>query len=296
MNFRMTSYADNFEDVVLQRAFDLESKGFYIDVGAYNPVEHSVTKQFYDRGWRGINIEPNPKPFGVLVAERDRDVNLNIGLSNRRGELTLFDAPGACWSVDRDMVTGYFGAAPADVVERSIPIRTLAEVCDEHVPAGTTVDFLKIDVEGHEREVIEGGDWTRHRPRIVLAESNGYESWEPVLIEAGYHFTLFEGVNRFYVRDEDARLIPRRSLPANGGDRFLIYGYLRRIHELETSVREQSLELDAIRGADRQTYELLRQCGPTARKVVRHLGHAAKRYPLASRLAKKVVQRLGRRA
>ena len=296
MNFRMTSYADNFEDVMIQRAFDFDFQGFYIDIGAYNPVEHSVTKHFSDRGWRGINVEPNPVPFALLQSTRERDVNLNIGLSNHDGHLTLFAAPGACWSVDRAMLTGYFGADGAQVVEHRIEVRTLAAICAEHVPAATTIDFLKVDVEGHEREVLEGGDWSRWRPRIVLAESNEYQSWEPVLLRAGYHFTLFDGVNRYYVRDEDAHLIPAMSIPVNASDRFSIFGYARKISELENSLSQQTRELDHV------THELGRMVdqyggvGPGALRVARQIGRASKRFPVASRLAKQVARRLARKA
>ncbi len=292
MHFRMTSYADNFEDVMIQRAFDFDSKGFYIDVGAYNPVEHSVTKHFYDRGWRGINVEPNPTPFEALRAGRDRDVNLNIGLSNREGRMTIFEAPGACWSVDRDMLTGYFAAQEKDIVERSIEIKTLAEVCERHVPTGTEIDFLKVDVEGHEREVLEGGDWSRWRPRIVLAEANGFETWEGLLLNSGYHFTLFDGVNRFYVRDEDAHLIPPMSFPANASDRFLIHGYMRRINELEEASTQLKIEAHLLR----QALALYGPFGPLTLKVAGRLGRASKRFPAATRFAKKVVRRLNRGA
>ena len=278
MSFRMTSYADNFEDVLLQRAFGMDYQGFFIDVGAYHPVEHSVTKHFSDRGWWGLNIEPNPAPFALLATSRDRDINLNIGLSDAPGELTLFEAPGACWSVDVDLLTGYFGANRDDLVVRTIPVRTLAEVCDRHVPHGTPIDFLKVDVEGHERAVLEGGDWHRHRPRIILAESNGFEAWEPLLFEAGYHFTLFDGVNRFYVRDEDARLIPLLSVPVNASDSFSIFGYVHRIDELEDLVFHQARELDRYRGV-----------GPGALRVARGIGSASKRFPAAARIAKRFV-------
>ena len=88
MNWRMTSYADNFEDVLLQRAFELDARGFYIDVGAYAPVEHSVTKQFYDRGWRGINVEPNPQPFAELAADSvPGGGSIGAGMSNRQCEV-----------------------------------------------------------------------------------------------------------------------------------------------------------------------------------------------------------------
>lgn len=209
-------------------------------------------------------------------------MNLNIGLSNRDGEMTIFEAPDACWSVDRDLLTGYFEADESKIVEHSIKIETLAEVCDRHVSPGTTIDFLKVDVEGHEREVLEGGDFGKWRPRIILAESNGYETWESLLLDSGYSFTLFDGVNRFYVRDEDAELIPLLSSPANASDSFLIYGSLRRIQELEESIR-QSRDLHA-------------EFGPLAFKVARQIGRASKRFPTASRFAKNVFRSLGRGA
>ena len=310
MNVRMTSYADNFEDVMIQRAFSLDFQGFYIDVGAYNPVEHSVTKHFYDRGWRGINVEPNPTPFEMLRSTRDRDINLNIGLSNRAGSMGIFEAPGACWSVDRSLLTGHFGAQESDIVERTIEIKTLAAICERHVPAGVTIDFLKVDVEGHEREVLEGGDWQKWRPRIVVAETNGYETWEKLLLDSGYHFTLFDGINRFYVRDEDKHLIPVMSVPVNVCDQFLIFGYLNRINELHESnleLHESNLKLEAA-AADQlamlnhvatelqTTRDHWSQYGAASLKVARGLGLASKRFPAASRLARKVVHKFSSRA
>lgn len=279
MQYKMTSYSDNFEDVLIRRAFPDEARGFYIDVGAYEPVDHSVTKHFYDAGWRGINIEPNPAPFAKLNAGRDRDVNLNIGLSNREGRLTLYEAPSACWSVDPDFLTGYFGADRAALVERSIPVTTLAKVCERHVPEGEVIHFLTIDVEGHEREVIEGGDWSRWRPRLVMAEANGADTWGPTLVAAGYAFVLFDGVNRLYVRDEDRHLIPTLSVPVNVSDRFLIHGYIRRINELERRV----VELERSPDPD---------LTPMALRVARRLGRASRRYPRVSSIAGKIVRRL----
>ena len=299
MRVRMTSYADNFEDVLIQRAFELDAKGFYIDVGAYNPVEHSVTKHFYDRGWRGINVEPNPKPFEMLRSTRDRDINLNIGLSNRAGSMAIYEAPGACWSVDLDLLTGYFGAQRGEIVEKTIEIRTLAEICRDHVPTGVEIDFLKVDVEGHEREVIEGGDWARWRPRIVIAEANGHETWDQSLLTADYHFTLFDGVNRIYVRDEDRHLIPALSIPVNVCDQFAIHGYLNRIneiHEAKLAQEAELAELNHLKSEYLKTLDHFSQYGAATLKLARGVGIASKRYPNASRIARKMVHKLGERA
>src|SRR5260370_30165694 len=92
----MISYAQNFEDVSLNRVFAGRQDGFYIDVGAMDPIDGSVTKAFYDAGWRGINIEPDPRFHAKLVAERVRDVNLSdaLGGSPETRPLYLFNDQG----------------------------------------------------------------------------------------------------------------------------------------------------------------------------------------------------------
>jgi FkbM family methyltransferase len=232
------SYAQNFEDVLLNRLFPECTNGFYIDVGACYPVIHSVTKLFYERGWHGINVEPIPSLCEMLAHDRQRDINLNMGLSNREGTATFHECP-------KEVGSSTFSEEQAEVlrrqgyelVERSIPVTTLARICEPH--AGRTINFLKIDVESHEREVLEGADWSRYRPRVVLVEATrpytnipSYEHWEPLLLAADYLFAFFDGLNRYYVRAEDRQLLPLLGVPANVFDQFEIYGYHRQIQEL----------------------------------------------------------------
>ena len=82
----MISFAQNFEDVMLWRVFRDQPTGFYVDVGAADPTKNSVTKWFYDLGWSGINIEPQPEYFKTLQLQRARDTNLNCGVGAARGE------------------------------------------------------------------------------------------------------------------------------------------------------------------------------------------------------------------
>jgi FkbM family methyltransferase len=79
--------------VVLNRVFRGQTDGFYIDVGANEPVTDSVTMLFYLRGWSGVNVEPAPGVYGRLAAHRTRDINLNVGLPDREGTLTFHDVP-----------------------------------------------------------------------------------------------------------------------------------------------------------------------------------------------------------
>ncbi|MEP6852827.1 MAG: FkbM family methyltransferase [bacterium] len=210
MTPRMISYAQNAEDVVLARAFGDRADGFYVDVGANEPTHDSVTRHFYDRGWTGINIEPQAGCFEALQRQRPRDTNLNVGVGSAPGRLTLYVVPAA-------QAMSTFSAEQAErlhamgykTTTRVVEVRTLSEVFAEHV-GDRTVDFLKVDVEGLEEDVLGGFDWARWRPRAVVVESfPDVSSWEEKLRAAGYERTLWDGINLFFVRSEDREELGR---------------------------------------------------------------------------------------
>ena len=252
---KILSYAQNREDVLLHRLFIDRANGFYIDVGACHPVFHSVTKLSYDRGWNGINIEPMPSMFQMLTRDRPRDINLHMGLSNREGTLIFYEVPAAMGysTFSREQAedlrrNGYV------LVEHLIPVMTLSQVCEKYV--GQTIDFLKIDVESYEREVLEGGDWHRYRPRVVLIEATlpatnvpCHEQWESLLIEANYLFAFFDGLNRYYVREEDRELIPVLGVPANVFDDFEPYEFHQPIQELRQALEATRESCGSIQSA-----------------------------------------------
>jgi FkbM family methyltransferase len=240
------SYAQNFEDVLLNRLFPESQSGFYIDIGACHPIDHSVTKLFYERGWHGINVEPIPALWAALAEDRKRDINLHLGLSNREGTFTFYECPNevgsSTFSEDQAAVLRRAGH---QLVERAIPVTTLARVCDQY--ATRAIDFLKIDVESHEREVLEGADWSRYRPRVVVVEATRpgtndlcYEQWEPVLLAADYLFAFFDGLNRYYVRAEDRALIPLLAVPANVFDNFEHHKHIRAVRELQAALETEN--------------------------------------------------------
>lgn len=246
---RMISYAQNAEDVVLRRAFASSATGFYIDVGASHPVWDSVTKHFYDSGWSGINIEPLPNRFSELERERPRDINLNVGLSNDSGRLVLHEVIGlsALSTFDPGLAQmhrdeGY------EIQTLTVPTTTLLTVCQEH--GVEDVDFLKIDAEGFEREVLQGTDFEGFRPRVVLAErGNAPEKWLPLLTTAGYVQTLFDGINLWFVREEDEeRLGPFLTTPATIAlDRYDPYLYVHQLKHAGAEIEGRDAELARLR-------------------------------------------------
>ena len=214
----MISYAQNFEDVILERFFKEQKSGFYVDIGAADPVMDSVTKHLYDKGWRGINIEPSPQLFVKLVLERTRDINLNCLCSNQDNLNTFFNIPNSGLStvyqnlaVSAVKVEGqkdYEGNAINSFEKILIESRKLSSIL-EHYANNFEIDFLKIDVEGSEKEVIESNDWSLFRPKIIIVESTipssqiaNFQSWDNILISSDYFFVYFDGLNRFYLRND----------------------------------------------------------------------------------------------
>jgi FkbM family methyltransferase len=221
------SYAQNREDVVLFRALRDVVNGFYIDVGAQDPEIDSVTKAFYDRGWRGLNIEPVPVWYARLVATRPRDINLNLAVSTTEGEITLHEVEGTGLSTVHDeLATGHRTQGRFPMRTWRVAAMPLRRLCQEHQIR--EVHFLKIDVEGAEHEVIKSMDFGSVRPWIVVVEAvdpisqePNHGDWEPTLLAAGYEFVLFDGLNRFYVAAEHAGLKRRLAAPASVLDHFV---------------------------------------------------------------------------
>lgn len=236
LDTKTISYAQNQEDILLARAFPTR-EGLYVDVGANHPVFHSVTKLFYDRGWTGINIEPSPPVFAQLQAARPHDVNLNIGVGDTAGMLTFYDTPDRHgWASFRLELADHYRGLGVAVVERPVPVRTLADVCDEHV-GDRTIDFLKVDAEGFEQQVLTGMDFRRWRPRVVIVENFVPVVWEGIILGADYVPAAFDGLNRYFVRAEEPALLEPLRAPVNILDNFISHEVLRLILGMERNTK-----------------------------------------------------------
>ena len=240
------SYAQNHEDILLARVFP-GSEGMYLDIGANHPIFHSVTKLFSSRGWTGINVEPSPPVFDRLVADRPNDINLNVGVGNQSATLTFYEAPRYHgWSTFRLELAEHYRSLGVRVVERPVPVTTLAQICAEHI-GDRTIDFLKVDAEGFEHDVLLGADFQRWRPRVLLVENVWSEFWEPLFLQANYLPAAFDGLNRFYVRVEDEALLPTFQATVNVLDNFVPYEYLRLVDQLVRDAAIKRSLIDTIR-------------------------------------------------
>ena len=202
-----TSYAQFAEDLILMRALNTVDCGFYIDIGAWDEVRDSVTKLFYEKGWSGINIEPCPRWFETLTAARLRDINLRLAASDHSGVVTLHEISETGLSTTVAKYADQYLAQGLPHRAYPVPCRPLRDICDEYVHGD--IHFLKIDVEGAEKSVLQGCDFNRFRPWLLVIEATlpttqtpCYEEWEDLVLGAGYEFALSHEVNRYYVARE----------------------------------------------------------------------------------------------
>jgi len=224
------SYAQNFEDVILHRALKDIKNGVYIDVGANDPVADSVTKAFYDAGWRGINIEPVSEWFEKLEQDRPEDINLQVAAGSHQGSASFYEVLGTGLStMDKSIAENHASTHGFGIKEYDVPVVTLTSICEQYTPAD--IHFLKIDVEGFEQEVLQGLNLKLIRPWIIVAESTlpltqneKYMDWDGYLLMADYEFCYFDGLNRFYVAKEHQEIKKKLAVPPNIFDEFHMSG------------------------------------------------------------------------
>lgn len=180
--FGRLSFSQEGEDMILARIFEDKTDGFYLDVGAHHPQRFSNTYYFYLQGWRGINIDATPGSMADFNALRPNDINLEIAISDAKQVLTfyLFNEP-ALNGFSKDLAAQRDGLNNYKIIsEQRLQTLTLAEVLDTYLPLNQAIDFLNVDVEGLDYEVLKSNDWARYRPHFVLVEDLQLSSLEHV--------------------------------------------------------------------------------------------------------------------
>jgi FkbM family methyltransferase len=261
------SYAQNAEDVLLYRALKDVREGVYVDVGANDPAGDSVTKAFYDRGWHGINIEPVTSLYEGLVKQRPRDINIHAAAGAATAHKTLYEIPGTGLSTLDARIADRHRKQGFKVNETRVRVRTLRSILAE--APQSSIHFLKIDVEGWERDVLRGIDLAETRPWIVVVEATkpntevpSHGEWESLLLGQGYLFAFFDGLNRYYLARERRALMKAFSRPVNSGDVFVksseaaAVGALR---DTQWSLRRQNVLLRERDAETRRHVEALTQ-------------------------------------
>lgn len=275
----MLSYAQHFEDVYLMRCFRERKDGFYVDVGAGHPVVDNVSFAFYLKGWHGITVEPNPALAKLSRSVRPRDIGAETLVGSAPGTAKFFlvdDFHGLSTTIGENAraAAENYGKQSNEL---TLPVTTLAELCRKHAPKA--IDFLKIDVEGAEKDVLEGADWKSYRPRVVVIEATmpaspepNWGGWEPFLLSQKYRFVFFDGLNRYYLAEEETALAAHFEAPVNPFDKAVQLSRYRKAledashpdHKLAGVLAEAFLTRAPLISPDLMVELLTAELNPTA--------------------------------
>lgn len=248
----MISYAQNFEDVILWRALKHIERGFYIDIGAQDPVIDSVSLAFYERGWRGLHVEPTPQYAEKLRAARPDEKVVEAAIGESDEPLQLFEIADTGLSTgNREIAQSHIakGFSANSIEVACMPLAHLLDTCGDH-----SIHWLKMDVEGMEHQVIASWAPSPVRPWIVVVESTrptspepAFVSWEPQLLALGYEFVYFDGLNRFYVNTDHQELKESFGPGPNVFDEFALSGlasapFCRKVNAERITLQQQLAE------------------------------------------------------
>lgn len=205
----MASYSQKGEDLVIDKILGYKKDGFYVDIGANDPTRFSNTKRFYLKGWRGINIEPDFNNYQKFVKERKDDINLNIGIGQSDAILKFYRfIPDTLSTFSQKEADSYIkqGYKLENVID--VEVNRLADILSEYC-VGREIDFINIDTEGFDMEVLQGNDWRKFSPTLVCIESIAHniresnknkkrDNHESFLISVSYKKVYDNGLNSIY--------------------------------------------------------------------------------------------------
>jgi FkbM family methyltransferase len=206
------NYSQTGEDAIIRSLMDESIPGIYVDVGCHDPIRSSNTLSLYLHGWRGVNIDANPKLIDRFKATRLRDVAVCAAISDTEEDVLFHEFDDALVStLSEDMLPEWQGKW-RKVRERMVRTRTLDSVLQEHLKPGEQIDLLSVDVEGHDLNVLRSIDLDQFRPKLIVVEMHQLDleqvTEHPVtrhLAKQGYRQIAYDSLNGYFVDTRSAR-------------------------------------------------------------------------------------------
>lgn len=208
------SFSQFGEDIVLKSLFNGRDCGYYVDIGAFDPIKLSNTHIFHRAGWRGINIEPNPAGYERFLKLRPDDHNLQVAVSSKEGRSKLRIA-GEMTSLLDDQEEN----SDDSVIE--VETLPLSRILDKYLPKDSKLSFISIDCEGHDLEVLRSNDWSNPHfaPSVLVVEALRSNLPGIVSFMSGLDYFLYckIGLSVFFLkRDEFSQYNPELFCSATG--------------------------------------------------------------------------------
>jgi len=203
------SYSQQGEDAVLFGMLNYSHSGFYVDVGAHHPKRFSNSFKFYKMGWSGINIDPMPQMKLNFDKERPRDINIEVGIAEEEGVLNYYMFEESALNTFDEKTVKYFQEIypSCKILEiNKIPVTTLAKCLDQNMPPNVNIDFMSVDCEGLDFEVLKSNNWNKYKPKIIVCEIHDMDiesvSTSEIgkyLKNLGYKFEAKTGLSSFFI-------------------------------------------------------------------------------------------------
>lgn len=186
------SFSQEGEDMIIDELLEYRKNGFYVDLGAHHPIHLSNTHKFYVRGWRGLNVDAMPGSMESFRRYRERDINIEAGISDTSGNLTFyeFDEP-AVNTLDDSEAEEKIKKGYTLIKKENIKVYNVMELLDKYVPLDVSIDMMDIDIEGLDVRIVAAIDWDKYHPSIVMIEKSEEDrksahATNEVLVNAGY--------------------------------------------------------------------------------------------------------------
>ena len=167
--FRKKSYSMDKEDLVIDEYFKNKNKGFYVDVGCYHPLQRNNTMLLYQKGWRGINIDISDFSIKLFKFLRPDDFNLNVAVSNKEGEIDMFFQKKLS-QLSTIKENSAKNAFQGNILNKKILSRKLTSILEQGKYKDQKIDFLNVDAEGADFEVLQSLDFNKYSPELICIE------------------------------------------------------------------------------------------------------------------------------
>jgi len=173
------SFSQFGEDLILKTIFQNKNKGFYVDIGAFHPKELSNTYFFYKKGWKGINVEPISKTLKLFHKYRKKDINLECLVYSKEKiyDFYIFKETSIS-TLSKDVAEEKIKLGYKLNYIKKIPSYTLSNILDKYLPKNVKIDFLSIDTQGNELNILRGIDFNKYKFQYMSIEHNNREPIE----------------------------------------------------------------------------------------------------------------------
>ena len=193
--FPKKTYSMYGEDIIIEQFFKNKKKGFYVDIGCYHPLEGSNTYLLFKKGWNGINADVNSLSIELFNRAREKDHNVNLAVSNNKQKLKIYFRKkiNMLNTSSKKLAKIHFRNGFQERVINACPLN---EIIKKSKFNSKKIDFLNIDVEGKELNVLESLNFSRYKPKLICIEIHNHEK----MYDQNYDYLKRNSVYKFLIR------------------------------------------------------------------------------------------------